>query len=169
MVVSCNLASLIATRRGAICSPQSSVSCASSASAAPCDRSHSSETPKCFRWSAPRNGVWRPTHSPQSGLPPASWQLSRGYFPVNGNTANAPCLWKLADRTKALLSMLLLSPQMMPRSRPSSAFAVAQFRVGSLSQAAKLFCAGARNCRIRCIASRHVSPAALLDDRSPVP
>src|SRR6266436_5072152 len=78
-------------------------------------------------------------------------------------------LWKLADRTALLLSMLLLSPQMTPRSRLSSTLAVAQFRVGSLSQAAKRFCAGGRNCRIRCIASRHGSPAALLDDRSPVP
>src|SRR6266436_3107836 len=78
-------------------------------------------------------------------------------------------LWKLADRTALLLSMLLLSPQMTPRSRLSSTLAVAQFRVGSLSQAAKLFCAGGCNCRIRCIASRHGSPAALLDDRSPVP
>src|SRR5438132_2086146 len=41
--------------------------------------------------------------------------------------------------------------------------------IGSLSQAAELFRAGARNCRIRCIASRHGSPAALLDERAAVP
>lgn len=40
---------------------------------------------------------------------------------------------------------------------------------GSLGQAAELFCASARNCRIRRAASRHRSPAALLDERTPVP
>src|SRR5205807_1475825 len=41
--------------------------------------------------------------------------------------------------------------------------------VGSLSQAAELFRAGARNCRIWCAASGHGGPAALLDERAAVP
>src|SRR5271163_207722 len=40
---------------------------------------------------------------------------------------------------------------------------------GFLSQAAEFFRASARNCRIRCAASRHRSPAALLDEGATVP
>src|ERR1700746_2524096 len=55
------------------------------------------------------------------------------------------------------------------RPRPSSTRAAARFGVGFLSQAAELFCASARNCRIRCATPRHRSPAALLDESATVP
>ncbi len=40
---------------------------------------------------------------------------------------------------------------------------------GPLRKAAELFCAGTSNCRIRCVASGHGGPAALLDEGAPVP
>src|SRR5258707_4496101 len=55
---------------------------------------------------------WRPTHSPQSDPPPASRQPPR-LFPVYGNIGIRLIpppggLWRLADRTAVLLSILLL-------------------------------------------------------------
>src|SRR5580704_2435824 len=40
---------------------------------------------------------------------------------------------------------------------------------GPLRKATELFCAGTSNCRIWCVASRHGSPAAFLDEGTPVP
>src|SRR3984893_4016001 len=78
-------------------------------------------------------------------------------------------LRRLTDRDGEGAQHVVPSPQITPRSRLSSTCAIARLEGGPLSKAAELFCTGSSNCRIRCIASGHGSPAALLDDRSPVP
>ena len=69
--------------------------------------------------------------------------------------------------------LAVLSRRTTPYRRTSVAVlftrAVAPFGVGFLSQAAEFFCASARNRRIRRVAPRHGSPAALLDEGATVP
>src|SRR6266550_4758150 len=68
------------------------------------------------------SGGWRPTHS-RNPIRRQRHGSHPGYFPVYGNMGIRLIpppggLWRLADRTAVLLSILLLSTQMTPRFRP---------------------------------------------------
>src|SRR4029077_2875768 len=98
--------------------------------------------------------IERVTHLGLAAATTPSWK------PLEASRPDLPCC------ARHVVAFASNDARVAPCHQPSP---VAQFRVGSLSQAAELFCAGARNCPIRVIASRHGGPAALLDDRSPVP
>jgi hypothetical protein len=117
-----------------------------------------------------RKGLSSPAPIASSGAQASRERITtrlRG-LPPQGRGSRAGSLWRLADRTAVLLSMLLLSPQMTPLS-PVISLAAARLGIGSLSRAAELFCAGTHNCRIRFVGSRECSPAAFLDECAPVP
>ena len=104
------------------------------------EQSHSSEAPR---------GIFDRTSDVSSGLATITFAAIR--FAASIMTATE------------------LIARFMRRSHLSSTRAIARLKNGPSSKAAELFCAGTSNCRIRCVAPRHGSPAAFLDEGAPIP
>jgi hypothetical protein len=98
---------------------------------------------------------------PPSGLPLAMAATEVDFPSVCANTAT-PVLGGLEAGSGRLFGVFASNDASGRACHQPSR--VARLGVGSLGGAAELFCAGARNSRIRLVGSRECSPAALLDE-----